>query len=107
MNALVVSQGLLIYGLLSWKLTHLARVPRDLPLRCVVACLGCAAIAYPIGVAYNLQTVPADAGWLMAAQLSFLLSTVYFLDCFSSSRCCPHLTRASGRSAALSRWPWP
>jgi hypothetical protein len=81
-NALVVMQGLLIYALLAWKLSHLARAPRDIPLRCVIACLGCAAAAYPFGVAFSHWSALAGARWLMLAQYSLLLGVVYALDCF-------------------------
>lgn len=82
MNALVVTQGLLIYGLLAWKLSHLVRAPHDLPLRCVVGCLACAATAYPIGIAFALAPSSPAARWLMVSQCSLLIAVAYCLDCF-------------------------
>lgn len=82
MNALVVTQGLLIYGLLAWKLSHLARAQRDLPLRCVVGCLACAAVAYPVGNCFTSAPSSAAARWLMVSQCSLLVAVVYCLDCF-------------------------
>jgi len=77
-----VLQGLLLYGLLGWKLSHLARAPRDVPLRWVVACLGCAAVAYPFGIAALLRPASPATPWVMVVQDSFLLGMACALDRF-------------------------
>jgi hypothetical protein len=84
-----VLQGLLLYGLLGWKLSHLARAPQDVPLRWVVACLGCAAVAYPFGIAARLQPASPATPWLMVVQDGFLLGTVCALDRFFLSSLLP------------------
>jgi hypothetical protein len=99
-----VLQGLLLYGVLGWKLSHLARAPRDVPLRWVVACLGCAAVAYPFGVAAQLQPASPATPSLMVVQDGFLLAMAYALDCFFLSSLLPAGTarqRAARRAFAL------
>jgi hypothetical protein len=88
-NGASALQGLLLYGLLGWKLSHLARAPRDVPLRWVVACLGCAGVAFPFGVAAQLHPAAPATPWLMVVQDGFLLATVCALDCFFLSSLLP------------------
>ncbi|GAB3480290.1 MAB_1171c family putative transporter [Amycolatopsis cihanbeyliensis] len=80
---MTIVQGVLLYAALLWKLYQLARAPRDRPLRMVTLCLGCAAVAYPIGLAGGNMTQP-DAGPmpLMVAHWVLLLVMVYALICF-------------------------
>jgi hypothetical protein len=81
-NPLIAAQGFLLYLVLGWKLSHLARAPRDLPLRCVTICLACAAAAFPFGIAATLRPRAAAAPWFMLSQNALLLATAYALDCF-------------------------
>ncbi len=80
---MTIVQGVLLYAALLWKLYQLARAPRDYPLRMVTLCLGCAAAAYPIGLAGGNMTQP-EAGpmSLMVAHWVLLLVMVYALICF-------------------------
>ncbi|MBO0803331.1 MAG: hypothetical protein J2P25_09710 [Nocardiopsaceae bacterium] len=87
MSLLVLAQGLLIYGLFGWKLLHLARAPRDAPLRWVVACLGCAAASYPFDLLFASRAASPGAAspgtrWLLVAQCTLLLGVVYSLNGF-------------------------
>jgi hypothetical protein len=101
-STLVIAQGLLIYGLLGWKLAHLARAPRDPPLRCVTACLACAAAAYPFGIMFASHTVAPAARWLMVMQSSLLLGVMYCLGCFFLySLLAPAIARQRARRRAL------
>lgn len=80
---MIVIQGVLLYAALAWKLYQLSRDPRDTPLRAVTACLTCAALAYPFGVAAGSPTQPAAGPMpLMLAQYTLLLGVVYALNCF-------------------------
>ncbi len=82
MTGASVLQGLLLYALLGWKLSNLASDRRDVPLRWVVACLGCAAVAYPFGISAQLRPASPATPWLMVVQDGFLLGMAYSLDCF-------------------------
>ena len=81
MTALIVAWGVLLYLLLGWKLVHLARAPRNVPLRCVVACLACAAAGFVVGNPAANPASPAGR-WLVFAQFSLILGTACALDCF-------------------------
>jgi hypothetical protein len=99
-----ILQGLLLYGLLGWKLSHLARAPRDVPLRWVVTCLACAAVAYPFGIAARMRPSSAATPWLMVVQDGLLLAMAYGLDAFFLSSLLPGgiaRRRASRRAVAL------
>jgi len=82
MSGLTIAQGIVLYLILAWKLTHLARAPHDLPLRSVTACIACAAAAYPFGIAFTQHPGAGAARWLMLIQCSLLLGMAYCLDCF-------------------------
>lgn len=88
-NPLIVLQGLLIYGLFCWKLAHLARAPRDVPLRWVVACLACSAAAYPAELLFVPHEASPESRWFMIAQCSFLLGAIYSLNGFFLSSLLP------------------
>jgi hypothetical protein len=81
-NAPVAAQGMALYLLLGWKAWHLTRAPRDLSLRCVTACLACAAVAYPFGIAAMRHPAAVATPWLMLIQNTFLVAMAYALDCF-------------------------
>jgi hypothetical protein len=80
-NPLVAAQGTVLYLLLGWKLIHLARAPRNVPLRCVVACLACAAAAFVVGSPAAGPVSPVGR-WLVFADFSLILATACALDCF-------------------------
>jgi hypothetical protein len=50
------------------------------PLRWVVACLGCAAVAYPFAIAARLRPASPATPWVMVVQYGFLLGMAYALD---------------------------
>jgi hypothetical protein len=81
MTALSAAQGILLYLLLGWKLIHLARAPRNVPLRCVAVCLACAAAGFALGLPVASVTSPAGR-WLVFADFSLVLATSCALDCF-------------------------
>jgi uncharacterized membrane protein YozB (DUF420 family) len=80
-NALVAVQGMALFLLLGWKAWHLTRAPRDLPLRCVVACLACAVAGYIAGLPGGSTTAPVSR-WLVLTDFSLVVATACCLDCF-------------------------
>jgi hypothetical protein len=80
-TALIVAQGILLYLLLGWKLIQLARAPRNVPLRCVVACLACAVAGFTTQLPDASLVSPASR-WLLFTQFSLILATSCALDCF-------------------------
>jgi hypothetical protein len=80
MTALRVAHGALLYLLLGWKVFHLARAPRNVPLRCVVACLAFAAASFTVLLPTGL--VPPGNRWMIFIQFFLILATSCALDCF-------------------------
>lgn len=76
-----VVQGLLLCLLLAWKAAHLARDPRNVPLRCVVACLAFAAIAFAVQLP-DASLVSPENRWMVFAQFALVLATSGALDFF-------------------------
>jgi hypothetical protein len=85
---MTIVQGGLLYAALFWKIYQLSRAPRDLPLRLVTLCLGCAAVAYPFGVAADSSSQPAIGPILFAltdyALLCGVIYTLYLFFVFSA-----------------------
>lgn len=81
MTAITPVQGLLLCLLLAWKAAHLARAPRNVPLRCVVACLAFATIAF-LAQLPNASLVSPANRWLVLAQFTLVLATSTALDFF-------------------------
>ena len=102
MNLLVAAQGTVLFLLLGWKLSHLARAPRNVPLRCVVACLACAAAGYVAGLPSSSATAPVSR-WLVFADFSLVVATACCLDCFFVFSL---LTTPAARRHALRRALW-
>jgi hypothetical protein len=80
-TAITPVQGLLLCLLLAWKAAHLARAPRNVPLRCVVACLAFAAVAFLAQLPNPSLVSPANR-WLVLTQFALVLATSTALDFF-------------------------
>lgn len=76
-----VVQGLLLCLLLAWKTAHLARAPRSVPLRCVVACLAFATVAF-LAQLPNASLVSPASPWRVFTQFALILATSTALDFF-------------------------
>lgn len=82
-SPLTAVQGAVLYLALCYKLYQLVKAPRDVPLRAVVGCLGCAALAYPIGIAGNAgHTGDIKPLYFGLAQYALLMGCVYCINLF-------------------------
>ncbi|MEU8581330.1 MAB_1171c family putative transporter [Streptomyces abikoensis] len=101
MIASALLAGAVLVTALFWKTFQLVKAPRDIALRAVTLCLGCATLAFPFGIPPAARALEAVTfqGSAKLLQNVLLLSTVYFLMCF-------YLYSATNRDRGRTRARW-